>query len=92
MESGKKIELTNVATYFGPMSLAVHSELEGERSITVTIECAGNRSPEEVVIRIPHPEGEKAVRVEGGEYDSTEETVRVGGFSGRAEVVVRFLG
>lgn len=89
LENGKQIELRNVATYFGPLSLKVESALD-QGLIHATIECAGDRKPVFVELRIPHPQGRKATRVEGGTYNPETERVRVEPFSGRAEIAVRF--
>jgi len=89
LADGKQIRLTNIATYFGPASLVVNSKLR-EGRIEATVTCATNRRPKEVRIRLPHPEGLKAVRVEGGSYDPATETVIVRGFRGKARIVVSF--
>ena len=89
LENGKRIELTKVATYFGPLSLRVDSALDQGR-IHATVECAGDRKPAFVELRIPHPQGRKATRVEGGKYNPETERVRVEPFSGRAEITVGF--
>jgi hypothetical protein len=48
------------------------------------------RLPASVVIRLPHPEGCKALRVEGGTYDSVTETVTIKPFRGKATVKLTF--
>ena len=88
LESGKRIELKNVATYFGPLSLRVASRLE-EGRIVASVECP-ERKPKYVEIRLPHPLGRKAVWVAGGSYDPATERVRVEPFDGRAEVTLGF--
>ena len=89
LEHGKKIELRNVATYFGPASLRVESKLN-DGSIEAAVECKAERRPREITIRLPHPEGRKAVSVVGGAYNPAGETVRIAPFSGSAKVVLRF--
>jgi hypothetical protein len=93
LEAGKKIELTNVATYFGPVTLKVESfgRAGAVERIEATIECPGDRKPAEVKIRLPHPDGRKPVKVEGGEYDEETETVRVARFGGGVTVAMKFL-
>ncbi len=78
-----------MATYFGPLSLRVDSALDRGR-ITATVECTGDRKPAFVELRIPHPQGRKASRVEGGAYNPETERIRVEPFSGRANVNVYF--
>ena len=89
LENGKHIELDKVATYFGPLSLKVTSALD-QGCIRATVECAGDRRPAFVELRIPHPQGRKAIRVEGGVYNPATERVRVEPFSGKADVTVIF--
>ncbi len=89
MENGKTIELTRVATYFGPLSLRVKSALDQGR-ILATVECPGDRKPTFVELRIPHPQARKAVRVEGGTYHPKTERIRIEPFGGRADITVCF--
>jgi hypothetical protein len=89
LENGKKIELNKVATYFGPVSLRVESQLL-EGRITAVVSCRGARRPRTVQVRLPHPEGRKASGVIGGTYDPATETVRIAAFKGRSEVELRF--
>jgi hypothetical protein len=43
-----------------------------------------------VTVRLPHPDGRKAVKVSGGSYDPASETVTVPDFSGLADIVLTF--
>jgi hypothetical protein len=90
MENGKRIGLKRVATYFGPVSLEVESKLE-QNVIQATVECSSNRLPNAVSVRIPHPQGLKAVSVKGGVYDAATERVRIAPFTGKAEVSLSFV-
>ena len=89
LENGKHIELNKVATYFGPLSLHVVSALDQGR-IQATVECQSDRKPSFVELRIPHPQGRKAVWVKGGTYIPEKERVRVEPFEGRADITVGF--
>jgi hypothetical protein len=89
LEDGKRIDLNNVATYFGPVSLRVESRLE-QGQIRATVECRSDRRPGFVELRLPHPLGRKAVRATGGAYNAATERVRIEPFTGRAEVVLGF--
>ncbi|MCZ2146579.1 MAG: hypothetical protein LC126_02250 [Bryobacterales bacterium] len=80
LENGKRIELSKVATYFGPLSLRVNSALDQGR-IEAVVECPGDRKPSFVELRVPHPQGRRAARVEGGTYNSETERVRVEPFT-----------
>ena len=48
------------------------------------------RRPQVVTLRLPHPDGRKAVRVEGGTYDPVTETVTIARFCGKANVKLVF--
>ncbi|NLF39471.1 hypothetical protein GX586_08500 [bacterium] len=89
LEDGRRIELRNVATYFGPLSFTATSRVK-RGVIEAEVICASCRRPREVVIRLPHPDGRRPVRVEGGEYDAEMETVRIAPFTGKAGVRIRF--
>ena len=88
-ENGKTIEIENVSSYYGPLSFSVKSELD-KGYIEATIECTSNRRPEEIIFRIPHPENKVPVKVTGGVYDKSNETVRIADFSGRAEIRMEY--
>jgi hypothetical protein len=89
LADGKKISLQNVATYFGPASLKVVSQLAKGR-IIAEISCPGSRRPRTVSIRLPHPDGCLPIRVEGGKFDPQTETVRITNFQGTARVVLEW--
>jgi len=89
LESGKRIELKNVASYFGPVSLRVESRLD-EGRIDATVECPADRRPKTVELRLPHPLGRKRMWVKGGSYDPEKEMVRTALVGGRIEVSVGF--
>ena len=89
LADGKEIRLQDVATYFGPASLSVVSQL-ADGKITADVACATDRRPRTVTLRLPHPERLTPVRVEGGRYDSETETVRIPRFSGHASVTLHY--
>jgi hypothetical protein len=88
-ENGKRIEVRNAASYFGPLSFSVTSNIN-EGNITVTVECNQERKPAEVNIRIPHPDGKSPLRVTGGVYDKSSESVIIKPFSGRADLRIEY--
>ena len=85
MEDKKSIELNNVQSYFGPLTVKVNSKIS-QGYIEATIQCNSERKPQEVTIRLPHPAGKKARKVIGGEYNPVTETVTVKTFNGKADV------
>ncbi|MFH0756173.1 MAG: hypothetical protein V2B15_02665 [Bacteroidota bacterium] len=89
MEDGNTIELNDVQSYFGPLDVKVTSGIK-QGYIEASIQCNSDRKPGEVSIRIPHPEGKKAVKVTGGEYNPGNETVTVKLFSGKADIRVEY--
>ena len=89
LEDGNVIELQNVATYFGPLTLTVKSELN-KGFIEAAIVCNSQRKPKEVLIRIPHPEDKKPLKVSGGIYDPENELVIIKPFTGTANIRVEF--
>ncbi len=89
MEDGNSVELNRVASRFGILSLRVDSKL-GEGRIVANVRCEKMQGLKEIVIRLPHPEGLKAVSVKGGRYNAGQETVTVSPFKGTAEVEARF--
>jgi len=89
LESGKSIALANVASYFGPVTLHVESQLD-HGVIEATIECRSTRQPATIELRIPHPRALKARQVRGGKYDAARETVRITKFKNSAKVTLTF--
>jgi hypothetical protein len=89
MEDGKTIELSNVASYFGPFSLSVISKVNAG-CIEATFTCSSERMPQQVSLRIPHPAEKKPVKVIGGNYDPGSESVIISPFAGRSTVKIEF--
>jgi hypothetical protein len=89
MEDGKTVELNGVQSYFGPLNVKVNSAI-GKGYIEATIQCNSDRKPKVVTIRLPHPDGKKAIKVTGGEYDPNTETVTVVSFNGNAYIRVEY--
>jgi hypothetical protein len=89
MEDGKRITLNNVSSYFGPISLRVNAKTKAG-FIEAAISCNSGFKPQNVIIRLPHPEGKKAIKVTGGTYDSVTESILIKDFSGTANVKAEF--
>jgi hypothetical protein len=89
LEDGKTIELKNAATYFGPLSLVVNSNIN-KGIIEATIECNSERMPHKVVLRIPHPSEKRPVNITGGTYDYTSESVSIIPFTGKASIKIEY--
>jgi len=89
LEDGKRIDIRKASSYFGPFSLSVTSELS-RGLIRATVDCATDRAPKRIVLRLPHPLGRSATAATGGKYDPETETVIVEPFTGRADVTLSF--
>ena len=89
LEDGKQIAVHDVASYFGSLSFRVVSEV-GRGRIEAVVDCASERHPERLEIRLPHPMGLRAVEAQGGVYDRETERVTVEPFRGRCEIALRF--
>lgn len=89
MEDRKEIVLEGVKSYFGDIQLKTKSSTNAGL-IEATVECAGNRKPATVTVRIPHPENKRPSKVTGGTYDAETETVVIAGFNGSARISVEF--
>ena len=90
LEDGQSIQLNRVASYFGTLDLQVVSKVSaGVIEASVTLHNK-KHLPASIVIRLPHPEGRQALRVEGGTYDPATESVTIKPFRGRATVKLLF--
>ena len=90
LADGQRIELRDVATYLGHLTLRVQSRLDRDGTITATVERKGGPAPKAVELRLPHPEGRRAVKVEGGRYDADREVVRIPGRREQTTITARF--
>ncbi len=89
MEDGKQITMTNVRSYFGPISLQVNSDVTAG-FIEASLSCNSQFKPRIVSIRLPHPEGKRAVKVTGGTYDPGTESILIMDFTGAAHVKAEY--
>jgi hypothetical protein len=89
LEDGKKIELENVRSYFGPVTAKVNSQVD-KGYIEATVECSDARKPKQLVVRIPHPVNKKPVKVTGGQYDEKTESVTIQSFNGKAAIRIEY--
>jgi hypothetical protein len=89
LAEGQTITLRDVASYFGRLSLEVTAALDrGE--IGALVRCPGERRPQRVELRLPHPQGLRATSAVGGAYEAARETVVIEPFAGEARVLLRF--
>ncbi|MEO7599589.1 MAG: hypothetical protein ABIV50_11695 [Opitutus sp.] len=84
-----KISVERAGSTFGPLSFAVTVSEDG-KTVTANIDCAGERRPGRVELRVPHPSAHSAVSVDGGSYVKEREVVIIENFNGRATVTLRY--
>jgi hypothetical protein len=89
LRSGETISVKNAASYFGVLSFELKVAADGNE-VVVRVECSGERRPQNIDIRVPHPSDRPARSVQGGAYDAATETVRVEQFNGSAEIRLRY--
>ncbi|HCU19696.1 MAG TPA: hypothetical protein DF818_10550 [Bacteroidales bacterium] len=89
LKGGQELNIRNVSSYFGPITFYAVSGPD-EKFIEATVECNSDRKPEEVIFRLPHPEGIYPVKVSGGEYDTINESVIIRPFSGKAKIRLEY--
>ncbi len=91
LESGKTIAYSGVNTRYGHLSVQAASCLaEGKLTAKVQLDSTGCPVPEQVTIRLPHPDGMCPVQVVGGSYDPATETVTLENFKEEAVVTLVF--
>lgn len=82
-ETAEPVNFSGMCSHWGKLSCQV--KWCGNR---LRCRVESEREPEKMVIRLPHPQGKRAVKVSGGAYEAASETVTV---TGRiAEVELEF--
>jgi hypothetical protein len=81
LENGKKIQIANAPTYFGPLSFTVDSQI-GRQEITVSIRPPAGERFRNIILTLPHPRGAaiRRVQVNGVEhrdFDPGQGTIRL---------------
>jgi len=89
LEPSSHIAVEKAGSYYGELSFEVTVSPDG-KTVRAVIDCPGDRCPQVVELRVPHPSEKPASSVEGGVYDAATETIRIHAFTGHAEVTVRF--
>lgn len=84
-----EIAVKGAASYFGPLNFAVKVSADG-RTMSISIDCASERRPKQIEMRVPHPQELRASSVTGAAYVPESEMVRIDHFTGHAEVQVNF--
>jgi hypothetical protein len=89
LADGKKLSFHGLKTYFGAVSLDAEVRLD-EGVIEARYALDPRRKPRTLLLRLPHPQGRRATRVDPGVYDAESETVRIERPRARGTVRLRF--
>ena len=91
LEDGKQIRFQGMKSRFGTLCLDLKSDLAQNR-VDVALEIVPQEgwTPERITLRVPHPEGAKAVKVSEGVYDPQTETVELPLFQGQKNITLWF--
>jgi len=85
----QQIEIKKVSSYFGSFDLHIVSHIE-TGSIEADVRFHSDRAPQQVAIRLPHPNGCVATSVDVGSYDPLTETVWVNVTSQVVSIQLKF--
>lgn len=89
LADGKRIEIERAASYFGPFSLEVESQVNRGR-IVARFALDPRWRPRRLRVRLPHPEGRTAIAAIGGTYAAKAETVEIINPPAKGRVELRF--
>lgn len=89
MQAGKSLVLDGLRTYYGPLCCSIQCE-ENRITAKILVGAEGFPAPEQVTIRLPHPEGKKATTWSIGEYDAENERFILPSGTVSAELTVTF--
>ena len=89
MADGQRLAFEKMRTHFGPVSLEVNAR-PGQGLIEARYAFAEERRPRRLILRLPHPDGQRARTVQGGDYDPRTESVVVDAPGKAGTVIARF--
>jgi hypothetical protein len=89
LDDGKAIDIRNASSYFGPVTFSVSSGIK-KGLIEAEVACSGERKPQRILFRIPHPDGKLPSKVSGGDFDRNTETVIINNFTGQAKLKLEY--
>lgn len=81
LEDGKRIEVRDAPTRFGPLSMTLRNATAGDR-LEATVEMPGRTRPSNLLVRFRHPQGKpmQSVTVNGRnwtDFDAAKDWVRI---------------
>lgn len=89
LKEGQVIELQNVKSYFGSISVSAQSHV-ANGWIEASIDVDPVRKPEVLTIRLPHPENKHPVKVVGGSYHQETETITIDSVTNNIKVKLEY--
>ena len=89
MQTGKELELDGLRTHYGPLYCQILCE-EDRISAKIRIGAQDFPVPEQITIRLPHPEGKKAKSWSAGQYDAENERFILPAGTTDAELIVTY--
>jgi hypothetical protein len=92
LEAGKKIDIRNAPTAFGPVSFKIESHVD-RKQIAVNFRAPARETPKNIILRFRHPHGEaiKSVTVDGKPITSfKDDTVTLASPRGALKILVEY--
>jgi hypothetical protein len=92
LEAGKKIDIRNAPTAFGPVSFTIESHID-RRQIAVNLTAPAREAPKNIILRLRHPHGEaiRSVKVDGKLIDSfKDDMITLASPSGTMKMLVEY--
>lgn len=89
LRDGNILDVKGVASYFGRLDFIIKSHVD-KGFIEAEVQCERGRHPDEIRIRLPHPQRLIAMHCEGAIYDPDSETAVIRGFNGYAKIQLMF--
>jgi hypothetical protein len=90
LKDGEQLTLDGVKSHFGQIYFKAESDLKNNKIKAVIKLVKTVKMPAKVTIRLPHPEGLKAISCKNSIYDLPTETVTIDNFTGKASVILEF--
>jgi hypothetical protein len=88
--AGASLRVANAASYFGHLDFEARLD-PASGVMRASVSCPTSRGLERVTLRLPHPQGKRAVAASAGAaYDPVAEAVTIEPFAGSATVELRF--
>jgi hypothetical protein len=92
LEDGKRIEVKNAPTDFGPMSMSVQSHI-ASNAVTAELDLPSRNAPQKILLKLRLPSGYKIVRATAGEHERKvdNDVIDLTGLAGKTTVAVQVI-